>query len=74
MVKDYVVKEMSGDKVTQQSFFHFLSVIFAGVTKTFGFNLIAYFIKQVFFFMTGSLFRWYTKSLEARSRTLDTIA
>ena len=65
---------MSGDKVAQQSFLHFLSAIFAGGTKTFGFDLIAYFVKQVFFFMIGSLFRWWAESLEASSCASDAVA
>jgi hypothetical protein len=44
---------MSRDNVAQQSLLHPLSVIIARVAKTFGFNLIAYFVKQVFFFIGG---------------------
>ena len=60
--------------MAQQCFLHFLSVIFAGVTKTFGFDLIAYFVKQGFFFMIDSLFRWCAKSLEASGCASDAVA
>jgi len=60
--------------VAQQSFLHFLSAIIAVIAETFRLNLIAYLVKQVFFFINGRALDWHSEILEASSRTLDAVA
>jgi hypothetical protein len=65
---------MSGDNVAQPSFLHFLSAIIVGVTKTLGFDFIAYFVKQVFLFVGGSHLSQRPKRLKTRGCAFDAVA